>query len=231
MNSRSSLYNAPAKFKKGLRQRIDSVRFRRGGGWARGGGSEFRGDFPQSREEKSVHNHHRKKIFWTTFLASKKNFPRRWRIQKNLIKTRKAISTTEIFPLWTPFFSAKKSSALEQGGVYAFFFPAIRSTGSTMSFSMMSSWASSRSKPESAPQHQIQLSAAAFWGFSRGGFPENACIGGQFLKEISVRFAGEKPLRTQKNTKQSSAQRFLNDPFPKTPFFSCWNCKSWFSGA
>ena len=41
---------------------------------------------------------------------------------------------------------------------------------------------------------------------------------GQFLKEISVRFAGENPLRTQKNTKQSSAQRFLNDPFPKTPF-------------
>ena len=41
---------------------------------------------------------------------------------------------------------------------------------------------------------------------------------GQFLKEISVRFAGENHLRTQKNTKQSSAQRFLNDPFPKTPF-------------
>ena len=44
---------------------------------------------------------------------------------------------------------------------------------------------------------------------------------GQFLKEISVRFAGENHLRTQKNKKktQSSAQRFLNDPFPKTPFF------------
>ena len=37
---------------------------------------------------------------------------------------------------------------------------------------------------------------------------------GQFLKEISVRFAGENHLRTQKSTKQSSAQRFLNDPFP-----------------
>ena len=45
---------------------------------------------------------------------------------------------------------------------------------------------------------------------------------GQSLKEIAVRFAGENHLRTQKNTKQSSAQRFLNDPFPKTPFFSCW---------
>ena len=41
---------------------------------------------------------------------------------KNPIKTRKTISTTEIFPLWTPFFSAKKSSALEQGGV-CFLFP------------------------------------------------------------------------------------------------------------
>ena len=34
------------------------------------------------REEKSVHNHHRKKIFWRTLLASKKNFPGRWWIQK-----------------------------------------------------------------------------------------------------------------------------------------------------
>ena len=36
----------------------------------------------RSRGEKSVHNHHRKKIFWETFLASKKNFPGRWWIQK-----------------------------------------------------------------------------------------------------------------------------------------------------
>ena len=33
------------------------------------------------------------------------------------MKTRKPISTTEIFPLWPPFFSEKKRSALEQGGV------------------------------------------------------------------------------------------------------------------
>ena len=72
------------------------------------------------REEKSVHNHHRKKIIWRTFLASKKNFPGRWWIQ-NLIKTKKTISTAEIFPLWTPFFSAKKSSALEQGSVWCLF--------------------------------------------------------------------------------------------------------------
>ena len=36
----------------------------------------------RSREEESVHNHHRKIIFWRTFLASKKNFPGRWWIQK-----------------------------------------------------------------------------------------------------------------------------------------------------
>ena len=41
---------------------------------------------------------------------------------KNPIKTRKTMSTTEIFPLWTPLFSGKKSSALEQGGV-CFLFP------------------------------------------------------------------------------------------------------------
>ena len=39
------------------------------------------------------------------------------------MKTRKTISTTEIFPLWPPFLSAKKSSALEQGGVCSLFFP------------------------------------------------------------------------------------------------------------
>ena len=36
----------------------------------------------RSREEKNIHNHHRKKIFWRTFLAPKKNFPGRWWIQK-----------------------------------------------------------------------------------------------------------------------------------------------------
>ena len=68
-----------------------------------------------------------------------------------------------------------------------------------------------------------------FWGevqqlrfgvFREGVFQKMPALEGQFLKEISVRFAGENHLRTQKNTKQSSAQRFLNDPFPKTPLFS-----------
>ena len=56
--------------------------------------------------------------------------------------------------------------------------------------------------------------------FREGVFQKMPALKGQFLKEISVRFAGENHLRTQKNTKQSSAQRFLNDPFPKTPSFS-----------
>ena len=42
-----------------------------------------RGVYP-SREERSVHDHHRKKIFCGTFLASKKNFPGWWWIQKTL---------------------------------------------------------------------------------------------------------------------------------------------------
>ena len=61
-----------------------------------------------------------------------------------------------------------------------------------------------------------------FGVFREGVFQKMLALEGQFLKEISVRFAGESHLRTQKNTKQSSAQRFLNDPFPTTPFFSCW---------
>ena len=74
----------------------------------------------RSREAKSVHYHERKsfgELFW----------PQRKTLQvgggyKNRMKSRKTTSTTEIFPLWPPFFSAKKTSALEQGGV-CFLFP------------------------------------------------------------------------------------------------------------
>ena len=55
------------------------------------------------------------------FLASKTNFPGRWWIQKPY-QNQETISTTEIFPLWLPFFLAKTSSSLEQGGV-CFLFP------------------------------------------------------------------------------------------------------------
>ena len=57
-----------------------------------------------------------------------------------------------------------------------------------------------------------------FGVFREGVFQKMPALEGRFPKEISVRFAGENYLRTHKNTKQSSAQRFLNDPFPKTPF-------------
>ena len=60
------------------------------------------------REENKVHDHHRKKIFWGTFLASKKNFPDRWWIQKPYENPMKTISTTEIFPLWPHFFCGKE---------------------------------------------------------------------------------------------------------------------------
>ena len=65
--------------------------------------------------------------------------------------------------------------------------------------------------PFGCPHHVGSKSAAAFWGFSRGGFPENACIGGAIsernFREICRRKA---PQNTEKNPKQSSAQRFLN---------------------
>ena len=76
----------------------------------------------------------------------------------------------------------------------------------------------SGTKTETAPFFTQKL---RFGVFREGVFQKMPALEGQFLKEISVRFAGENHLRTQKNTKQSSAQRFLNDPFPKTPFFSC----------
>ena len=74
---------------------------------------------PQRR--KNVHNHHRKKIIWRTFLASKKNFPGRWWIQKPYKNQENHIHHRNV-PSVDPIFSAKKSSALEQGGVYFSFF-------------------------------------------------------------------------------------------------------------
>ena len=65
------------------------------------------------------------------------------------------------------------------------------------------------------------MNVLRFGVFREGVFQKMPALEGQFLKELSVRLAGENHLRTQKNTKQSSAQRFLNDPFPKTPSLSC----------
>ena len=65
-----------------------------------------------------------RKSFGELFWPKRKTFQAGGGYQ-NPVKTRKTISTTEIFPLWPPFFSAKKSSALEQGGV-CFLFPSRR---------------------------------------------------------------------------------------------------------
>ena len=52
---------------------------------------------------KSVHDHHQKKIFWGTFLASKKNFPGQWCIQnpyenpENHMRHRNLSSVAPIF--------------------------------------------------------------------------------------------------------------------------------------
>ena len=69
---------------------------------------------------------------------------------------------------------------------------------------------------------KIFLSSCVLGVFARGFSRKCLHWRGSLWKKFIVRFAGANHLRTQKDTKQSSAQRFLNDPFPKTPFFSCW---------
>ena len=89
---------------------------------------------PDSKEKPSRKNPlaEKKKAYTTT--TERKSFgelfwPQRKTFQtgggyKKPMKTRKTISTTAIFPLCPPPFSAKKSSALEQGGV-CFVFPSL----------------------------------------------------------------------------------------------------------
>ena len=74
------------------------------------------------QRRKNVHNHHRKKIFWRTFLASEKNFPGRWWIQKPYKNQENHIHHRNLSSVDPNFFFCKKSSALEQGGVW-FVFP------------------------------------------------------------------------------------------------------------
>ena len=45
---------------------------------------------------------------------------------KNPIKTRKTISTTEIFPLWTPFFLQRRKFCAGAGRCMLSFFPALK---------------------------------------------------------------------------------------------------------
>ena len=68
-------------------------------------------------------------------------------------------------------------------------------------------------------------SAAAFWGFSRGGFPENACIGGAISErnfhviEICRR---KSPQNTEKHKTKLCAE-VPERPLPKDPFFQLPN--------
>ena len=60
-----------------------------------------------TEKKQSVHDHHRKKIFWGTFWPQRKTFQVGGGYE-NPMKTKKAISTTEIFPLWPPLFFGKE---------------------------------------------------------------------------------------------------------------------------
>ena len=73
-------------------------------------------------EKKNVHDHHRKKIIWKTFLASKRNTFQVGGGYQNPMKTRKTISTTESFLCGPHFFWQRKVLHWSRA-VYAFFFP------------------------------------------------------------------------------------------------------------
>ena len=74
------------------------------------------------REEKSVHDHHRQKSLGELFWPQRKTFQIGGGY-RNPMKTRKAIPTTEIFPLWPPFFFRQRKVLHWSRAVYAFFFP------------------------------------------------------------------------------------------------------------
>ena len=76
-----------------------------------------------SREEKNVHYHHRKIIFRRTFLASKKNFPGRWCIQKPYKNLENPYLPLKSFLCGPHFFRQRKVLHCSRA-VYAFFFPA-----------------------------------------------------------------------------------------------------------
>ena len=118
-----------------------------------------------SEKKESVHYHHQKKIFWRTFLALKKNFPGRWWIQKHYKNQESHIYHRNLSSV-VPIFSAKKSSALEQGGE-CFLFPRIlrvkwsyaKSCGTTLAFKFTR--ARHRSVPFLAAAAAAAVAAAA----------------------------------------------------------------------
>ena len=79
------------------------------------------------------------------------------------------------------------------------------------------------------------MSAVAFWGFSRGGFPENACIGGAISERNCHEICRRKsPQNTEKHKTKLCAE-VPERPLPKDPFFQLlkvpiWAIKCRFSG-
>ena len=80
-----------------------------------------RSDWGRNREEKTYTTTTERKSFGEPFWPQRKTFQAGGGY-KNPIKTRKTISTIEILPLWTPFFSAKKSFCTGAGRCMVFFF-------------------------------------------------------------------------------------------------------------
>ena len=68
----------------------------------------------------------------------------------------------------------------------------------------------------------LRKSAAAFWGFSRGGFPENACIGGAVSERNFCEICRRKsPQNTEKHKTKLSAEVPERPPSQRPLFFSC----------
>ena len=68
-------------------------------------------------------------------------------------------------------------------------------------------------------QDESLHSAAAFGGFSRGGFPENACIGGAISERNFCEICRRKsPQNTEKHKTKLCAE-VPERPLPKDPFF------------
>ena len=65
----------------------------------------------------------------------------------------------------------------------------------------------------------LRMSAAAFWGFSRGGFPENACIGGAISERNFCEICRRKSPQNTEKHKTKLCTEVPERPLPKDPFF------------
>ena len=66
-------------------------------------------------------------------------------------------------------------------------------------------------------------SAAAFWGFSRGGFPENACIAGAISERNFCEICRRKSPQNIEKHKTKLCAEVPERPLPKDPFFQLLN--------